>query len=78
MRCMKSDKTFEPSGVTSEMFDIVGDQGTDILCPVFNNILKEDTSAETWSESITVPLFKVKCDCLDCESGATLNCLSTA
>ena len=66
LRCMKSGKASGPSEVTSEMFVISGDQDTDILCSVFNNILKDDTSPEKWAESITVPLFKGKGDALNC------------
>ena len=63
---MKSGKASGPSEVTSEMFVIAGEQGSDMLCSVFNNILKNDTSPEKWAESITVPLFKGKGDALDC------------
>lgn len=66
LRCMKRGKAAGPSEVTSEMFIIAGDQGTDMLCSLFNNILKSDTSPEKWAESITVPLFKGKGDALDC------------
>ena len=37
-----------------------------MLCSVFNNILRNDTSPAKWAESITVPLFKGKGDALDC------------
>ena len=63
---MKSGKASGPSEVTSEMFVIAGDQGTEMLWSVFNNILKDDTSPEKWAESITVPLFKGKGDVQDC------------
>ena len=66
LRCMKSGKAAGPSEVTSEMFVIAGDQGSEMLCAVFSNILLSGTSPEKWAESITVPLFKGKGDALDC------------
>ena len=66
VRGMKSGKAAGPSEVTSEMFVIAGEQGTEMLCSVFNNILKNDSSPGKWAESITVPLFKGKGDALDC------------
>ena len=63
---MKSGKAAGPSEVTSEMFVIAGEQGSDMLRLVCNNILRYGTSPAKWAESITVPLFKGKGDALDC------------
>ena len=66
LKCMKSGKASGPSEVISEMFKIAGDPGTSMLCSVFNNILRNDTSPEKWAQSITIPLYKGKGDALDC------------
>ena len=66
MRKLKAGKAAGPSEVTTEMFTMAGDVGTDMLLEVFRNVIKNDSSPETWGKSITVPLFKGKGDALDC------------
>ena len=44
LRGLKSGKAAGPSEVTSEMFSLAGETGTDILLSVFRNILRNDTS----------------------------------
>ena len=66
MRKLKSGKAAGPSEVTSEMFTMAGDIGTDILLEVFRNAVRSDSPPEKWAKSITVPLFKGKGDALDC------------
>ena len=66
MRMFKSGKAAGPSEVTSEMFNMAGDIGIDMLLEVFKNIIKSDLPPEKWGKSIRVPLFKGKGDALEC------------
>ena len=72
---MRSGKASGPSEVTSEMFLIAGEIGTDMLCSVFNTIMREGKSPVKWAESITIPLFKGKGDALDCSKHRGLRLL---
>ena len=59
MRKLKSGKAAGPSEVTSEMFTMAGNIGTDILLEVFRNVVRSDSPPEKWAKSITVRLYKV-------------------
>ena len=65
LKRMKSGKASGPSEVISEMFKIA-DQGSAMLCSVFNNIMRNDITPDKWTESITIPLYKGKGDALEC------------
>ena len=65
LKRMKRGKASGSSEFISEMFKIA-DQGSAMLCSVFNNIMRNDITPDKWAESITIPLYKGKGDDLEC------------
>jgi len=63
---MKSNKAPGPSGITAEMFKILGHDGIDWLYVILNDFLKQEKIPDDMKESEIVTIYKQKGDALEC------------
>ncbi|EYC10484.1 hypothetical protein Y032_0055g2580 [Ancylostoma ceylanicum] len=63
---MKAGKATGPDGIPVEAWRSLDELGVRWLTKFFNNITMSAKMAEAWRDSTIVPIFKRKCDAMDC------------
>ena len=59
---MKSRKAPRPSGVTSDLLKVAGEETLKELSCIMSKLLDGDNMPDDWKNKIIVPLFKGKCN----------------
>ncbi|KAK6729989.1 hypothetical protein RB195_006812 [Necator americanus] len=65
---MKWNKETGPIDITTEVWKLLGDQGSVWLATLSNKIVAEGRTPDVWQTSVTVPVWKEKGDIADCTS----------
>ncbi|KAK6743227.1 hypothetical protein RB195_010468 [Necator americanus] len=65
---MKSNKATGPDDMPTDVWNLLGDRGSEWLATLFNKIVAEGRTPDVWQTSVTVPVWKGKGDIADCTS----------
>ena len=65
---MKKGKATDPTGIVTEMFQLLGKEGIKWMTELLNKVLEDEVIPEDWQKSILVPIYKQKGDILECNN----------
>jgi len=68
LKKMKRHKAPALSGLVAEMIQATGDIGTQWILDLCNGIAKKGCIPEDWKSSVVLPIYKGKCDPMECGS----------